>query len=95
MERPMSEFTTGPSFGHMRARESAGSAALDAISTIIGNMIDSIVRRSQRSRTRRELLALDDHMLEDIGLSKMDLRGGRFAELNRINWSGRGHPSGT
>jgi uncharacterized protein YjiS (DUF1127 family) len=90
----MSEFTTGSSFGHMRARESAGSVAIDAISLIIGDMIDGIVRRRQRARTRRELLALDDHMLEDIGLSRMDFRGGRFAELNRMNWSGRGHPSG-
>jgi uncharacterized protein YjiS (DUF1127 family) len=90
----MSHFTTGRSFDHILARTNAGSSAVDSISDFIGRMIDRMARHLQRERTRRELLDLDDHMLEDIGLSRMDLRGGRFAELNRINWSGRGHPSG-
>jgi uncharacterized protein YjiS (DUF1127 family) len=94
MERPMSHFTTGRSFDHILSRTNAGSAAVDSISNFIGRTIDRMARHMQRERTRRELLDLDDHMLEDIGLSRMDLRGGRFAELNRINWSGRGHPSG-
>src|SRR5918999_25603 len=76
MERPMSHFTTGRSFDHILARTNAGSSAVDSISDFIGRMIDRMARHLQRERTRRELLDLDDHMLEDIGLSRMDLRGG-------------------
>ncbi|HEY7764785.1 MAG TPA: DUF1127 domain-containing protein [Aestuariivirgaceae bacterium] len=90
----MSELTTGRSFDHMFTRASARSAGFDLISDFIGVMVDRLVLRVQRERTRRALLDLDDRMLADIGLSRMDLRGGNFADLNRINWSGRGHPSG-
>jgi uncharacterized protein YjiS (DUF1127 family) len=86
----MSDFTTGRSFNHMTAR----SAALESITAMMARAITNSLRRMREERTRRELMDLDDHLLNDIGLSRSDLKSGRFAELNRINWSGRGHPLG-
>jgi uncharacterized protein YjiS (DUF1127 family) len=90
MERPMSDFTTGRSLNHMVAR----SAAVESITMIIASTFGSFARRMREERTKRELMDLDDHLLHDIGLSRSDIRSGRFAELNRINWAGRGHPLG-
>ena len=86
----MSQFSTGRSLDHLTAR----SAALESITTMVAQAIAIFTRRMRDERTRRELMDLDDHLLNDIGLSRSDLRSGRFAELNRINWSGRGHPLG-
>ena len=85
----MSQFSTR-SLDHMTAR----SAALESFTTMVAQAIAVFTRRMRIDRTRRELMDLDDHLLNDIGLSRSDLRSGRFAELNRINWSGRGHPLG-
>jgi uncharacterized protein YjiS (DUF1127 family) len=90
MERPMSDFTSSRSLDHMTAR----SAALESTSMMIARAILTFTRRMREERTRRELMDLDDHLLDDIGLSRGVLKSGRFAELNRINWSGRGHPLG-
>ena len=84
----MSDFTR--SFDHMTAR----SAAVESITMMIARAIATFIHRIRDERTRRELMDLDDHLLSDIGLSRGDLRSGNFAELNRINWSGRGHPLG-
>lgn len=86
----MSDFTSGRSLDHMTAR----SAALESTTMMIARAIGIFTRRMREERTRRELMELDDHLLNDIGLSRGDLKSGRFAELNRINWSGRGHPLG-
>ena len=85
----MSNFTTGRSLDHMTAR----MEGVESFARMIANAMTALSHHIRRERTRRELLELDDRMLRDIGLSRMDLRSGRF-ELNRINWSGRGHPSG-
>lgn len=86
----MSHLSTGRSFDHMTAR----SAALESFTMMIAQFIATFTGRMRHERTRRELMDLDDHLLDDIGLSRSDIRSGRFAELNRINWSGRGHPLG-
>jgi uncharacterized protein YjiS (DUF1127 family) len=86
----MSDFTSNRNLDHMTAR----SAALESTSMLIARAIGTFTRRMREERTRRELMELDDHLLSDIGLSRGDLRSGRFADLNRINWGGRGHPLG-
>ena len=86
----MSDFTAGRSFDHVTAR----SAALESTTMMIARAIGTFTRRMREGRTRRELMELDDHLLNDIGLSRGELRSGRFAELNRTNWAGRGHPLG-
>ena len=86
----MSDFTAGRSFDQMTAR----SAATESITLMIAQAIRTFTRRMRERRTRHELMALDDHLLSDIGLSRGDVRSGRFAELNQLNWAGRGHPLG-
>jgi uncharacterized protein YjiS (DUF1127 family) len=90
MERPMTKFFASASLDHTEAR----GAAIESISRLISGLVGSITKRMRDDRTRRELMDLDDHMLSDIGLSRNDLRARHMNELNRINWSGRGHPSG-
>jgi uncharacterized protein YjiS (DUF1127 family) len=77
----MSDFLSGRSLQYTGARESASGSI-----SLIPRAIDSIIARMREARTRRELMELDDHMLKDIGLSRI--------ELNRINWAAKGHPSG-
>jgi uncharacterized protein YjiS (DUF1127 family) len=90
MERHMTSFFASASLDHMEAR----GAAVQSISRFISGFVGSIAKRMRDDRTRRELMELDDRMLSDIGLSRSDLRARRMSEINRINWSGRGHPSG-
>jgi uncharacterized protein YjiS (DUF1127 family) len=72
----------------------ARSAAVESITGMMARVLAQFARRVREARTRRELMDLDDHLLDDIGLSRTDLKSGRIAELNRSNWSGRGHPLG-
>jgi uncharacterized protein YjiS (DUF1127 family) len=82
MEHPMSLFFATKSLADAEARE----AAVATISRLISRGVDTIVTRMREKRTHREPMQLDDHMLRDIGLSRI--------ELNRIGWSAKGHPSG-
>jgi uncharacterized protein YjiS (DUF1127 family) len=36
-------------------------------------LLDTLFRRSERNRTIRNLMALDDHLLADIGVTRSDL----------------------
>jgi uncharacterized protein YjiS (DUF1127 family) len=90
MERPMSDFTSGNSLNRMEAHE----AAIGSISRLMARAIDGMIVRFREERTRRQLMKLDDRMLRDIGLSRLDLYAGRLSDLNRSNWPVRGHPSG-
>jgi uncharacterized protein YjiS (DUF1127 family) len=38
------------------------------------NIISALLRRSARRRAYTELLRLDDHLLRDMGLRRVDLR---------------------
>lgn len=86
----MTNFFAGTGLDHMEAR----GAAIQSISRLISGFVGGIAKRLRDDRTFRELMELDDRMLRDIGLSRIDLRSRRMSELNRTNWSGRGHPSG-
>ena len=78
----MSLFFATKSLADAEARE----AAVGTISRLISRAVDGIVTRMRERRTRHELMQLDDHMLKDLGVSRI--------ELNRISWSAKGHPSG-
>jgi uncharacterized protein YjiS (DUF1127 family) len=82
MEHPMSLFFATKSLADAEGRE----AAVGTISSLISRAVDGIVTRMREKRTRHELMQLDDHMLKDLGVSRI--------ELNRISWSAKGHPSG-
>ncbi|HEY7747119.1 MAG TPA: DUF1127 domain-containing protein [Aestuariivirgaceae bacterium] len=86
----MSNHFTAGGMAYTEARQ----AAFGAILSLISSAIEGIVTRMKETRTRRMLLELDDHMLNDIGISRIDLRAGRLAEMRRANWSAKGHPFG-
>lgn len=82
----MSDFLSGRSLSH--------EAGIGSISRLLTHVLGGIAARLREERARRELIGLNDHMLKDIGLTRIDIRARRLSELNRSNWSGRGHPSG-
>jgi len=56
-----------------------GSFGIGALLTTIDHaVIQPIVAWRQALKTQRELLALDDHQLADIGLSRSDIDGAAF-----------------
>ena len=82
----MSDFLAGRSLDH--------EAGIGSIGSLVMQIVSGMAARMREERSRRELVQLDDHMLRDIGLTRIDIRARRLTELNRINWSGRGHPAG-
>lgn len=86
----MSDFTSGNTLNRVEAHE----AAIGSLSRLMARAIDGIIVRFREERTRRQLMKLDDRMLRDIGLSRLDLYAGRLSDLNRSHWPVRGHPSG-
>jgi uncharacterized protein YjiS (DUF1127 family) len=76
------------------APSEARTAAFDSIGRFLIGTFSPLVRRMREERTRRNLMDLDDHLLNDIGLARRDVQFGRLAELNRIRWSAKGHPDG-
>jgi uncharacterized protein YjiS (DUF1127 family) len=46
--------------------------------TFAHEAINGLRRRSARSTARKHLLGLDDHMLRDIGLTRLDVLHGDF-----------------
>jgi uncharacterized protein YjiS (DUF1127 family) len=75
----MSTFPTA-TLDHVGAR----AAAVGTLSRLFSDMIDGIFARFREERTRRELLKLDDRMLNDIGLSRSDIYSGKIMEMNQI-----------
>ena len=42
------------------------------VGDILLRLFESLAKWQQRARSRRDLMALDDHLLKDIGLSRAD-----------------------
>ena len=42
------------------------------VGDILLRLFESLGRWQQRARSRRDLMAMDDHLLKDIGLSRAD-----------------------
>jgi uncharacterized protein YjiS (DUF1127 family) len=76
------------------APSEARTAAFDSFGRFLIGTFSPLVRRMREERTRRNLMDLDDHLLNDIGLARRDVQFGKLAELNRIRWSAKGHPDG-
>lgn len=55
---------------------------LDTLARRAGALLATVAEWSARARQRRELLALDEHMLADIGIS----RGEALAEGRKPFW---------
>lgn len=69
--------------------KSASSAALAAGTGYFAQMISELVRYRTFRRAERELNALDDRMLKDIGLERTEIRSALInAKQERLNgWS--------
>jgi uncharacterized protein YjiS (DUF1127 family) len=76
------------------APSEASAAAFDSFGRFLIGTFYPMIRRMREERTRRYLMDLDDHLLNDIGLARRDVQFGKMAELNRIRWSAKGHPDG-
>jgi uncharacterized protein YjiS (DUF1127 family) len=70
----------------------ARMAAVDHIGRLLATAVRPLANSIREARMRRDLMALDDHMLNDIGLTRRDVQFADIAELHRIRWSTRGHP---
>ncbi len=68
MSQPISRLESGPGFGGFIARLAAA--------------FDWAVTAHERSRQRRALAAMDDHLLKDIGLTRADI----FRETTKPFW---------
>jgi uncharacterized protein YjiS (DUF1127 family) len=76
------------------APSEARTAAFDSVGRFLIGTFSPLVRRMRDQRMRRDLMELDDHLLNDIGLARRDVQFGNLADLNRIRWSAKGHPDG-
>ena len=76
------------------APSEARTAAFDSFGRLLIGTFSPFIRRMREERMRRQLMDLDDHLLDDIGLTRRDVQFGKLAELNRIRWSAKGHPDG-
>jgi uncharacterized protein YjiS (DUF1127 family) len=55
------------------------------------NVISTMLRRSARRRAYSELLRLDDHLLRDMGLNRIDLRAAMTTGSDAPTTAGRTH----
>ena len=85
---------SSPFFTRSLAPSEAPMAAFGGVGRFLLGTFFPLIRRIREERTRRDLMALDDHMLSDIGLARRDVQFGKLAELDRIRWSVKGHPDG-
>jgi hypothetical protein len=76
------------------APSEARTAAFDSVGRFLIGTFFPRVRGMRDQRMRRDLMELDDHLLNDIGLARRDVQFGNLADLNRIRWSAKGHPDG-
>ncbi|MGH6873647.1 MAG: DUF1127 domain-containing protein [Aestuariivirgaceae bacterium] len=76
------------------APSEARTAAFDSVDRFLVGTFSPLFRRMREKRMRRNLMDLDDHLLNDIGLTRRDVQFGNLAELNRMRWSAKGHPDG-
>ncbi len=59
-----------------KSHESAGSerrAPFAAIAALFRGLVGAVVRANQRQLLSRQLIALDDHLLADIGIRRADI----------------------
>lgn len=56
-----------------------------SLSQLTTHIVKTLALWAARSRSRRDLMDLDDHLLRDIGVT----REGAFAEARRPAWSGK------
>jgi uncharacterized protein YjiS (DUF1127 family) len=55
-----------------------------------GRLVIALLRRQELARQRRRLVALDEHMLKDIGITRADAsrEGSRlFWDAHGVDWS--------
>jgi uncharacterized protein YjiS (DUF1127 family) len=76
------------------APSEARTAAFDSVGRFLIGTFSPLIRRMREQRILRDLMDLDDHLLNDIGLARRDVQFGNMAELNRVRWSAKGHPDG-
>jgi uncharacterized protein YjiS (DUF1127 family) len=76
------------------APSEARTAAFDSVGRFLIGAFSPLVRRMRNQRMRRDLMELDDHLLNDIGLARRDMQFANLADLHRIRWSAKGHPDG-
>ena len=50
-------------------------AAWTSLNRTIEHAVDTILTWHERAKTRRQLLMLDDRLLRDIGITRLDARG--------------------
>lgn len=60
-------FLSAARFGRSAAQRAMGVAAM------IGTVLEQMIAAHERWRQRQALLALDDHLLKDIGVSRVDV----------------------
>jgi uncharacterized protein YjiS (DUF1127 family) len=58
-----------------RWREPWLPRAWRTLNRTVGHAVDSILTWHERAKTRRQLLMLDDRLLRDIGITRLDARG--------------------
>ena len=59
-----------------KSHENAGSerrSAFAAIAALFRRLVDAVVRANQRQVLHRQLIALDDRLLADIGINRTDI----------------------
>jgi uncharacterized protein YjiS (DUF1127 family) len=67
-----------PLYGELAARPWREPWLLRAWTTLnrtIEHAVDTILTWHERAKTRRQLLMLDDRLLRDIGITRLDARG--------------------
>lgn len=82
------------SFFMSLAPSEARTAAFDSVGRFLIGAFSPLLRRMREERIRRNLMDLDDHLLDDIGLARREVQFGNLAELNRTHWLAKGHPDG-
>lgn len=60
----------------------AGSTWMATVGRHLANLCDGILAATERWRQRRALMALDDHLLSDIGVSRADVE----REIGKSIW---------
>ena len=57
-------------------------ASLGALRSWLGNAVDNYRSRAEEKRELNHLLSLNDHLLEDIGLSRGDLLAAKYGAIS-------------
>jgi uncharacterized protein YjiS (DUF1127 family) len=67
-----------PLYGALATRSSREpwlATAWRSLDTVLQHAVDVILTWRERVRTRRQLLMLDDRLLKDIGITRLDAQG--------------------